>query len=95
MNMHKNKDCKLFLMLPALLLTACVSGPTTTADGFGDSVRQMVRAQTLDQSTLASPSTAPIESTDGQMLEGALETYRATVSEQSDVGSEITINVGD
>jgi type IV pilus biogenesis protein CpaD/CtpE len=77
-----------------LLLAACASEPTMTERDFGNSVRQMIAAQTYDPSTLTSPPEGAIESTDGQMLEGALEAYRTTVSDQSAVASEITIDVG-
>jgi len=77
-----------------LLFTACASEPTMTEQAFGDSVRQMITAQTYDPSTLTTPPEGAIESTDGQMLEGALESYRTTVSDQSDVGNEIQINLG-
>jgi len=76
-----------------LLLGACASEPTKTEREFGDSVRQMISAQTYDPSTLSSPPEGAIENTDGQMLEAALEAYRTTVSDQSNVGSEITIGV--
>lgn len=78
----------------ALLFGACASEPTLTETEFGNAVRSMIAAQTYDQSTLSSPPEGAIESTDGEMLRGALETYRTTISDQSDVGSEISISVG-
>lgn len=81
-------------LLPALWLTACATEPTMTEENFGDSVRQMIRAQTYDPSTLTSPSTEAIDSTDGQMLEGALKAYRETVADPASVGNEISIGVG-
>ena len=78
-----------------LLLGACASEPTMTERTFGDSVRQMIQAQTYDPSTISAPAEGAIENTDGQMLESALEAYRATVADQGQVGSEITINVGE
>jgi PBP1b-binding outer membrane lipoprotein LpoB len=77
-----------------LLLGACASEPTATEREFGDSVRQMISAQTYDPATLSTPPDGAIDSTDGQLLEGALEAYRTTVSDQSNVGNEITISVG-
>jgi hypothetical protein len=53
----------------------------------------MIEAQTYDRSTLTSPSEETIESTDGRMLEGALEAYRTTVAEPASVGEEISISV--
>jgi type IV pilus biogenesis protein CpaD/CtpE len=77
-----------------LLLAACASEPTATERAFGDSVRQMISAQTYDPSTLTNPPEGAIENTDGQMLQGALESYRETVADQGAVGDSITINVG-
>ena len=92
--MKINSAHKLASLAAALLLTACATEPTMTEQNFGQSVRQMVNAQTYDPSTLSAPSEATIERTDGQMLEAALESYRETVADPNSVGSEITINVG-
>jgi type IV pilus biogenesis protein CpaD/CtpE len=81
-------------LLPFLLLGACATEPTMTERNFGDSVRQMVRAQVNDPSTLSSPSEATVNRTDGQMIEGVLESYRTTNADAGNVGEEITINVG-
>ena len=78
----------------AVLFAGCASEPTATERDFGNSVRQMITAQTYDKSTLSTPPEGAIENTDGQMLEGALETYRATVSDQSGLDSDIIISVG-
>ena len=78
----------------SVFLGACATEPTATEREFGESVRSMIVAQTYDQSTLASPPEGAIESTDGEMLRSALETYRTTLSEQGDVGEEISISLG-
>lgn len=86
---------KLLASLSAtLLLAACASEPTMTERDFGNSVRNMIAAQTYDPSTLTNPPEGAIESTDGEMLRGALESYRTTVSDPAEVDSEITISVG-
>ena len=72
MNM-KTGQLLLISLSAALLLGACASEPTMTERSFGDSVRQMITAQTYDQSTLSAPSDRTVESTDGQMLQGAPE----------------------
>lgn len=77
-----------------LLLAACATEPTATERAFGDSVRQMIAAQTYDPSTLTNPPEGAIENTDGQMLEGALESYRETIADPGDVSGGVTINVG-
>ena len=80
--------------LPALLLCACASKPTATESNFGDSVRQIVRAQTYDPGTLTAPSAETIESGDGQRLEGVIEVYRTDIAKPETVDNEIVINVG-
>lgn len=92
--MHIKTGQLLASLSATLLLGACASEPTATESDFGDSVRQMISAQTYDPGTLSEPPESAIDSTDGQMLEGALEAYRTTVSDQSNVGNEITISVG-
>lgn len=79
--------------LLTLAMTACTSA-SLTEQNFGDSVREMVRAQTYDPSTLESPSEAPIERTDGPLLEGVIDVYRGDVSGRESVGNDIVINVG-
>ena len=91
--MKINWQKKLIYLLPAALLVGCASQPTGTEAAFGDSVRQMVRAQTLNQSTLSNPSDEVIDSTDGQKLEGVLEAYRTVVADPGSASSGVTINV--
>jgi hypothetical protein len=76
----------------AVSLGACA--PSLTEQHFGDSVRQMVRAQAYDPSTLDAPSEEAIDSTDGPLLEGVLEAYRGDVARREPVGNDIVINVG-
>lgn len=79
--------------LPALLLGACVSEPTPTELAFGDSVRQIVKAQTYDPSTLSSPSEKTGAGTDGQRLGNALDVYRRDVSKPAAATNEVPISV--
>jgi len=81
-------------LLSILLLGACANETTMTEREFGDSVRQMVRAQTYDASTLETPSLDPIDGTDGQLLEGVVEVYRNDVGQPDSVANDIVINVG-
>lgn len=92
--MNTTNCLKVTPVLAALLLGACATDPGLTEQNFGESVRQMIRAQTYDPSTLSSPSDEAVEGTDGQMLEGTLEAYRETVSNPDAVGRDITISVG-
>jgi hypothetical protein len=82
------------LLALTCLLGACATEPTLTELNFGDSVRQMIRAQTYDQSTLSSPSDAPVDRTDGQMLEGVLEGYRSEAGTAAPSTGDVLINVG-
>ena len=75
-------------------LGACVAEPTLTETNFGDSVRQMIEVQTYDQSTLTTPSTDSVDSSDGQRLENVLEAYRTDVAKPAAVNENVVINVG-
>ena len=91
--MNTNWKKQLIYLLPAVLLGGCATEPTMTEEAFGDSVRHMVRAQTLNQSTLTNPSDEVIDSTDGQKLEVVLEAYRTVAADPASVGDGVTISV--
>lgn len=71
----------------------CASGPDRVAADHGNSVRAMRRAQTADPLTLITTDTAPIETTDGQRMETALEAYRSGTSGREGVEQPININI--
>ncbi len=72
------------------LLGACSAYPTTESE-FGDSVRQMVRSQTV----FVAVDDAPVQTGDGQRLEAVLEGYREYVPPEADSnGQSILINTG-
>lgn len=82
-------------LLAALLLGGCANQETLTERNFGESVRNMVRAQTYDPSTLSNPDSTPVDGTDGQKIETAIETYRSgSTGNPQAVGNEIQISVG-
>jgi len=88
------------LILPtlaaALALTAgCASGPDRVEEDFGNSVRAMRQAQTMDVVAAAAPDTTPITSTDGQRMENALQSYRESVGQPAAVQDSFDFNVGD
>ncbi len=93
--MKLNWKKQVICLLPAVLLGGCASEPTRTEAAFGDSVRSMVRAQTLNQETLTNPSDEVIDSTDGQKLEVVLEAYRTVVADPAAAGDGVTISVVD
>ena len=67
------------LAIAALLIAGCADTPLSDAD-YGESVRQMVQAQTLDPVAASNPPELPPEITDGARLEKALEVYRKDVA---------------
>jgi type IV pilus biogenesis protein CpaD/CtpE len=85
-------------ILAALGIAALVAGcantpkPTAVESNFGNSVRNMIEAQTYDPSTLSTPSTDVIESSDGQRLEAVLDAYRSDVAKPESIGQDIVIN---
>lgn len=84
----------LALAVLPLILTACSSGPSRVEQNFGDSVRQMIRAQTANPDTYSNPPTQAPDETDGQMLEGALEGYRGDAGQRGSVGGALEVGVG-
>ena len=72
------------------LLCGCSAYPTTESE-FGDSVRQMVRSQTV----FVAVDETPVTQGDGQRLEAALESYRENAPPEADSTSQsILINTG-
>lgn len=76
------------------LCAACASGPTRVEEDFGNSVRAMRQAQTLDPVAAAAPDLTPVEGTDGQRMENALNTYRTTVGDPAAVSESIEFDIG-
>ncbi len=75
-----------------LALGGCVgTKPTQTELNFGDSVRQMIRAQTYDPGAPADDDA--VDGTDGPLLDNTLETYRGDVGDRDAVGNDIQVGV--
>jgi type IV pilus biogenesis protein CpaD/CtpE len=91
--MKFNWQKQIIFLLPVVLLGGCATEPTRTEAAFGDSVRNMVQAQTLNPSVLTDPSDEVIDSTDGQKLEGVLEAYRTVVADPASASSGVTISL--
>lgn len=89
-------DIKSIALLAAgAALTGCVhTDPTAVEKDFGNSVRQMVQAQTLDPLAGVQPDSAAIETSDGERLNKVIEAYRSDVSKPEDVQQDIVINLG-
>jgi len=80
----------------ALALTAgCASGPDRVAEDFGNSVRAMRQAQTMDAVAAAAPDTTPITSTDGQRMENALQSYRENVGNPAAIKDNFDFEVSE
>jgi len=77
-------------VLGVAFLAGCSNNQTATEQDFGNSVRQMVRAQTLNPGP-ADP--APVESSDPNRLENALETYRKDVARPESIRRDPTVDV--
>jgi hypothetical protein len=80
----------------ALTLTAgCASGPDRVEADFGNSVRAMRQAQTMDGVAAAAPDTPPITSTDGQRMENALQSYRENVGNPAAIKDDFDFEVSE
>lgn len=92
--MNSQKTCIALACLAATaLLTACANEPTGVAKTFGDSVRNMIEAQTYDPSTLSTPPTETIDGGEGKRLEAVLEVYRTDVAKPAAASEDVVINV--
>jgi len=93
-NMKTYQTLAVLVGLPVVvMLGACTTEPTLTEQNFGDSVRQMIQAQTHDPSTITTPSTETIEGTDGRRAGNVLEAYRTDVAKPASVNEDIVISV--
>jgi hypothetical protein len=87
------KTHRLIIAAAVLVSAGCESmnEKTATEEDFGNSVRHMVQAQTVNPS----PSTDMIQTGDGQRIENALESYRTDVGSPERVKDDIVIDVSD
>jgi len=77
------------IALLALCAASFACTQTPLEEDFGNSVRSMISAQTLNPE----PEAAGPESGDGQRLEGVLGDYRGTVTKRTSVSSETELGV--
>jgi hypothetical protein len=78
----------------AALTSGCASGPDRTERDFGNSVRAMNRSQTIDLTKTVAPDTTPVDATDGQRMDIALQSYRESVGNPAKVtGAPIRMNI--
>ena len=91
--MNKSKMVVVALAASATMLAACTTEPTLTERNYGVSVRQMIEAQTYDPSTIASPSTETVDSSDGQRAGNVLEGYRRGVTAPEAAGQGVDMSI--
>jgi hypothetical protein len=82
------------IILLATLLTGCASSATRVEKDYGNSVHAMQRAQVMDPMTIISPDTTPVETTDGQRMENALNASRESVATPSATARPLEISIG-
>jgi hypothetical protein len=87
------KKTALLLVCGSLMLAACET-PTPVESDFGNSVRQMRDAQTLDRDTLTNPSDKPVTGADAYVVNTAVEEMRKDVPDREKSQGDVVINVG-
>jgi hypothetical protein len=73
-----------------MMLAACSPYPATEAD-FGNSVRHMVRSQSV---TSGPVDTTPVETGDGERLNGVIEAYRTDVARGEPLQQPVAVSFG-
>jgi len=80
-------------ILIAAVVTGCASSATRVEEDFGNSVRAMKSAQTMNPE--ASEDMRPVMTTDGQRMDNALQTLRDYVGSPERITEDIDLNVSD
>lgn len=100
--MKQTNDSTARQALTLITLTALLAGcadynsrPSRVEADFGNSVHDMVRAQTYDPSKIEHPNTEPVKSLDGKKGERVIEkVYRADIAEPKEVKQDIIFRIG-
>jgi hypothetical protein len=80
------------LVIVALAVSGCA---TSVDEDYGQSVRQMVQAQTFDPAAASNPPELAPEITDGARLQNALDVYRKDVAKgNTEVKQPVIFEVG-
>lgn len=84
------------IRMSALVIAAlAVSGCATSDDDYGQSVRQMVQAQTFDPAAASNPPEFAPEITDGARVQNALDVYRKDVGKgATEVKQPVVFEIG-
>ncbi len=95
MNATACKGLGIWLSLALLAAGGCtVTEPVALEADFGESVRQMVRAQTLYPAAADDPDPNPVRGLVGEKGDAVLDAYRKDVSRPTEVNNVINIAVG-
>lgn len=81
------------LIAAYLGLTAC-AGPSAVGEDYGNSVRNMVSAQTANPNAAAENKGNLADKGDGQRGEGVIEEYREVSGESEQVSRDLIIQMG-
>jgi hypothetical protein len=77
----------------ALMLSGC--GNTRSDADYGQSVRQMIQAQTFDPAAASNPPELPPEISDGGRLKNALDVYRKDVAKgATEIKKPVVFEIG-
>ena len=89
-----NKLTQITIVLGAVALSAVACTSSAVEESYGDAVRSNVHAQVYDPTTITSPSSDPVEGTDGQRMEAVMESHRSQQGSADSVAKPIVVNVG-
>lgn len=88
-----NTIYKYGFVIAVLAVSGCAN--TTSDDDYGQSVRQLVQAQTFDPAAASNPPELAPEITDGARLQNALDVYRKDVAKgNTEVKQPVIFEVG-
>jgi len=80
------------LVIAALAVSGCAN---TSDEDYGQSVRQMVQAQTFDPAAASNPPELAPEITDGARLQNAMDVYRKDVAKgATEVKQPVVFEIG-
>ena len=94
--MKNHKVTKLIALVGAVLFfSACTwTEPTRVEAYHGDAVNSIKKAQVYDPVAAANPSADPVDGTDGQRMEAAMEQHRGYIGSAQSASQPIIINTG-
>jgi len=80
-------------LIVAMAAVGALAGCSSTAvqDGYGNSLDSLIKAQTANPATLASPTDAILTGVDGEYARKALDEMRKSVAKPSEVKQPIEV----